>query len=236
VVAHRDGTSSWRGLVGTNRVTLGSDHVYATDGASVSAYPVDGGRSTCGPSPDLPFACPVWRTPVEGASSDPVLGHGGATVYVTTDGDSAGPAMVYALATATGRVRWSVELDARDAATPALADGRLYVPADGRIVAVSADGCGAPTCRPLWSGHVGLSMSQQPTVAGGVVFVAGYDALSGYVYAFDADGCGDSICSRLWSTWVRNEITTPPVVSGGRLFIGSRWGINTYGLPASAGR
>jgi outer membrane protein assembly factor BamB len=195
---------------------------------------VVGGRSDCGPSPNLPYACPVWRTPVEGASSDPVLGDGGATVFVTTDGGSTGRGMLYALSTVTGRVRWSVDLDTMGAHTPALAGGRLYVPGDnGRIVVVAADGCGAPTCRPLWSGHVGWAMSLQPTVAGGVVYVTAYDALSGYVYAFDADGCGTAICSPLWQTWVRGEITTPPVVSEGRLVVGSRWGLNTYGLPAA---
>jgi outer membrane protein assembly factor BamB len=220
VVADGEG-GSWRGLIGTGEVTLGRDHVYATDGSSVRAYPVVDGRSDCGPTPDLPVACPIWTTPIDGAHSAPVLGDDGATLFVTTDALLAGQAMLHALDTATGAVRWSADVDARMAHAPALAEDRLFVAAyNGRVGVLPASGCGGVTCEPLWSGFIGWTPFLQPVVAGGVVFTTSYDSLSGYIHAFDADGCGSPTCPPLWSSWVDGQITTT-AVSDGRLYVGS---------------
>lgn len=228
VVADGD-RGSWSGLLGPRAVTLGRDHVYAAGpspdapGGAVSAFPVTGGRSDCGPSPDLPYACPLWTTPIEGVTgaSPPVLGNGGTTLFVVTDTGPQGRGMLHALDTATGAVLWSVDVGSRAAYTPALADGRLFVPtASGRFLVVPARGCGAPTCQPLWAGLTPGGMStRQPSVAGGVVFTTAYDSLNGFIYAFDADGCGAPICQSLWSSWVDGEISGPPAISGGRLFV-----------------
>jgi outer membrane protein assembly factor BamB len=231
VVADGD-RGSWSGLLGPRAaVTLGREHVYAAGpspgapGGAVSAFPVTGGRSDCGPSPDLPYACPIWTTPIEGVSgaSAPVLGNGGTTLFVVTDTGPQGRGMLHALDAATGAVRWSVDVGSRAAYTPALADGRLFVPtASGRFLVVSAGGCGgAPTCQPLWSGLTpGGSSTRQPSVAGGVVFTTAYDSLNGFIYAFDARGCGGApTCTSLWSAWVDGEPTGSPAISGGRLFV-----------------
>jgi outer membrane protein assembly factor BamB len=129
--------------------------------------------------------------------------------------------MLHALDARTGALLWSVDLDSHAAAAPALADGRLFVPTQGgRLVVVSARGCGAATCSPLWSASSGGWMFQQPVVAGGVVFTSSFDSLNGFIRAFDAAGCGSPTCPPLWQGWVDGEITTT-AVSDGRLFVGT---------------
>ena len=190
----------------------------------VRAYPVAGPGTNC---PGTTFVvCPMWSTPVNGATAtSPVLAGDESTVYV---GTSAGT--VYALDAATGAVRWTAAVGAAVNDSPALANGKLYVPTgDGDLVVLAADGCGAATCSPLWTGATGSSLGVQPAVAGGVVFTGSAD---GTVTAFDAAGCGAATCSSLWDAGTGSAVTGAPAVSAGRLYVGTTDGfLYAFGLP-----
>jgi hypothetical protein len=82
------------------------------------------------------------------------------------------------------------------------------------LVAVGAsDGCGGPTCEPLWAAPVDPDESSAwaPTVAGGVVYVAGNDNT---VHAFPAGGCGRSLCDEIGRVTVGGRIGTMSVAEG----------------------
>ncbi len=223
-------------------VTLGGDRVYQsgfgvadsatfTREVAVRAFPVTGGSLTCGP-PEWPqFACATWSTAVGPAPTAPVIGPGEAEIYVGT-----GAGTVVALDAATGAVRWTVDVGAAVPSPPALADGVLYAgTAAGTLVAVDARGCGAATCRPLWTATGGpASIATQPAVAGtgadAVVYVGTTD---GTVRANAAAGCGEPTCRHpLWTAPAGGPVTGGPIVSNGRVFVGTDNGrVVAFGLP-----
>jgi outer membrane protein assembly factor BamB len=126
---------------------------------------------------------------------------------------------------------WSGKTGPQAIATPALAGGFAYVPSqasftsnDGRLNVFDARGCGAPVCRPVWTGIGGTEsfLVSSPAVAGGVVFVAGFD---GKVYAFDAGGCGSASCDPLWTGRAGAPIDSSPAVAGGVVYVGDTDGM-----------
>lgn len=160
----------------------------------------------------------AWSTPIDGTdATTPVLSLDGTTVFVGTDAGT-----VYALATAGGTVLWSAAVGTAVTASPALADGTLYVPtAAGPVVALTANGCGAATCTPLWSTTQASPSTVQPAVAAGVLFTGSDD---GQVAAYDAAGCGQATCPAVWSDATGSRITGAPAVTSGRLFVGTQDG------------
>jgi outer membrane protein assembly factor BamB len=108
--------------------------------------------------------------PLDGTNAwQPVIAGDGATVYTGTDAGT-----VYAVASATGAVQWSAAVGSAVTGSVALAGDTLYVPtASGDLVALAANGCGAATCDPVWSGATGASVDHQPAVTGRVVHRAG---------------------------------------------------------------
>lgn len=198
-----------------------------TRGNGVRAFPVSPAPAPC-PAPATFFLCPAWSTAIDGSNAtSPVLDEGETTVYV---GSNAGT--LYALDTATGAIKWTAAVGAGVTDSPALADGRLYVPtADGDLVVLAAGGCGNATCSPLWTGTTGGPIRVQPAVAGGVVFTGSADA-DGTVTAFDAAGCGAATCDSLWETGTGSAVTGAPAVSAGRLYVGTEDGfLYAFGLP-----
>jgi len=239
-----DPAAGWSGLVqisdgsGTSAVTLGTTSVFQADygvvsvadpalppyGNGVRAFPTTPPRR-CGPNDVI--VCPDWATPLPGGSSTvPVLGAGESVLYTGTDAGT-----LYAVNAATGAILWSAPVGAAVTATPALADGVLHVPtADGRVVALDADGCGSATCNALWTASTGTgsAVREQPAVAGGVVYTGSVD---GGVHAFPAAGCGAVTCSPVWSASTGSNITGAPAVTNGLLYVGTADGrLIAYGL------
>lgn len=202
---------------------LGVSRVYhsnlnpLTQTSQVQAFPVSGGTAA------------LWTTPIafNELASGPVLSPDGSTVYVVTLTFSAA-AKLYALDAATGAVEWTGPLSVPASGTPALAEGRLYIPTGTGIVVMDAAGCGAATCAPLWSGTTASRVTSQPAVAGGVVYAGTQD---GTVAAFDAAGCGTATCSAVWSDSIGAAVTATPVVAGGQLYAMSASELTAFGLP-----
>jgi len=99
-------------------------------------------------------------------------------------------------------------------------NGMVYVGAnypDDKLYAFDADGCGAPTCQPVWTAFTSTraETNSSPAVARGTVFIGSGD---GRLYAFDA-----ATGARKWA----HDFGAPygfllasPVIAGGVLFIG----------------
>ena len=117
---------------------------------------------------------------------------------------------------------------------PAVASGFVYVAANdqnnvGKVFVFDAAGItncpGTPkTCAPLWTGTLATNdffLSDDPAVAGGVVYVGSYNAR---LYAFDAAGninCGGTprTCTPLWSGVQYQEVAGSPAVVNGMVYV-----------------
>jgi PQQ-like domain len=181
-----------------------------TIGNAVREYGVGPGQAqNCGPAA-TPVTCPLGIAPLPAApATNPIMAPDLNTVY-----EGAADGTVLALNPQTMTPFWTASLGSSPSATPALADGVLYVPtADGRLVALDA-GTGAVR----WSAALGGPVDVQPAVAGGVVYTG---ARSGTLAAFAAAGCGAATCTALWTHDLGSAITGAQAVSSGQLYVGT---------------
>ncbi len=132
---------------------------------------------------------------------------------------------VYALNTATGKVKWSVTTGGHVVGTPAVSGGTVYFGSeDGKVYAVKAT-----TGAAVWTDDLSVlepsGFDSSPTVTGGVVYIGGQ---SGTVYALSA--------SSGFSNWAfpTGGAASSPAVSAGRVFVSSHDG-NVYAVNAANG-
>ncbi len=117
-------------------------------------------------------------------------------------------------------------------AAPAVWRNEVFVAsADHYLYAFPAGGCNfAPTCAPLWKGHMGAGVvDSSPAIANGVVYVGTYQR--GQLEAFAAAGCGAAVCEPLWIGKAGGHLVAPPAVGNGTVYIGSSNG-RMYAFPA----
>lgn len=200
--------SLWTGEAGMGTVSGGqilSPHGF---------FPLAGcGAATCAPTAQGDEPVTVGQPYVARPDSD---------VFTVKPGFGARTAGVAALSRTTGQVVWRAATHSISASLAA-DDDRLYVaassvePGRGTVLAFDIDGCGQPTCRPVWSAAAvaGVDVAWAPTVAGGVVYVAGWDHV---VRAYAAAGCGRPTCGEIGRLAVDGEIQALSV-AGGRVFV-----------------
>jgi outer membrane protein assembly factor BamB len=147
----------------------------------------------------------------------------------------------YALNAATGAVLWSDPGIFFGQSSPAVVGGVAYAAGvDGNFYAFKASGCGAATCKPLWTAAIdgaGSVAQSSPTVVGGVAYVsAGYN-----FYAFSASGCGAATCKPLWiaalsPTNGESPVSgqSSPAVVGGVVYVGGYEGLYAYSTTVSS--
>ncbi len=136
----------------------------------------------------------------------------------------------------TGAVEWTADAgDVVRFAAPAVADGKILVATDaGRLEVFAAQGCGAPTCSPLWQGTIGPPLSgpaRTPVAAGDLV----YASYNGEIAVFALGGCRATTCGRLATlTPAGNSPDSDlesPVVDDGRVIVGTSDGhVIAFGL------
>jgi hypothetical protein len=192
-------------------------------GYGLRAYSYDNNLDGCAPTTPAgttyTFDCPLWANPLDGSAplGRPVIGPDG-TAYVRTEAGG-----LFAVDT-SGAVTWSAHVGAGP--TPALANGRLYVPVGGEVQVFLPASCSTP-CAPAWSHDTGETQAYSPTVAGDVLYVT----TGGDVFAFDTDGCGTGRCDALWSQPIDDGGFAAPVVTGGRVYVTTGDAVTAYGLP-----
>jgi outer membrane protein assembly factor BamB len=219
-------------------VTLGAAAVFQSgpglrsnaqgiEALGVRAFPRADVAPTCGP-PQLPrFACATWTTDLTGSTTTPVVvSEDQTTLYLGVD------STLHVLDAATGEVLWTTPLGSAITDAPAVGQGRVFVPtSDGQLAVLPADGCGAATCAPTWTGTTGSAITVQPAIAGtgssAVVVTGGAD---GGVDAFRVTGCGAAACSPLWSGSAGAPVTGAPAVSNGAIYVGTEAGLVAFGL------
>jgi outer membrane protein assembly factor BamB len=94
----------------------------------------------------------------------------------------------------------------------------VYAASGGTTLqAFAAEGCGAPTCTPLWSGALPATSNSNVAIAGGVVYVG---TSNSQVLAFAADGCGGAtMCPPIASVSTGSGFVTSVIVSNGHLVV-----------------
>jgi outer membrane protein assembly factor BamB len=168
-----NGVNRWigNGRVGnrTSAPSVGGGRVFTVnDDGYVNAYPAAGcGKLRCGTlwQARVP-GDPMWR-------STPAVGK--TTIFIGGDN------RIDALDAATGRRRWAGLVDEYNGllTSPTIAHGVIYVGSAGdRLHAFPSAGCGAPTCRPIWSVefHPDPSIDQvqsPPAVSHGALYATG---------------------------------------------------------------
>lgn len=220
-VTDTQGSGSWNTIITVG--SLGSVPTPTSAAATTSRFFIGNGAEILAYPLTKPASCPLvsnvevcpadWKhaTPTK-VDFHPVLTTDQQTVIAPTQ-DS-----ILALATADGAERWTGILASKPSAAPAIANGLVYVPtSSGKLAVFNANGCGSPTCSPLWTADAGSLITQPPSVTSGGLVYTGSD--DGTVHAFPAAGCGAATCTSLWSVATGSKITGGPVNALGRIFV-----------------
>jgi outer membrane protein assembly factor BamB len=93
---------------------------------------------------------------------------------------------------------------------PVLAAGTAFVLAQDTVMAFPADGCGSPTCQPVWTA-AGAPWPAGAAVADGTLFVPH----GGAIAAYPAAGCGATTCA---ARWTAPDATGTPAVANGVVY------------------
>lgn len=227
--------------------TISQGRLFLTTGGTLYAFPARG----CDPVD----CTPLWTQSGVGSVFDFHRLTAGPSGSLITYGPSSVPesgATVVVRDVATGDVRWEAEPRYTGPLPGAItgvavAGGTVFVAGsqadpngfDSTAVldAYPVAGCGQEVCAPTWTADLGLTRpSQEPTVAGGVVYVplVATGSVGPAVVAVDAAGCGSQTCAEV----VRVPLTESPVnlagtqsyvtsVGGGRVVVG--WSPGLYG-------
>ena len=234
-VGRVDGQLRWAydagaGVPSSPAVSGGVVFVESRDGAIHAVSAATGRRLWRVPTgPDLPY--PWGHESGERYFSSPAVA-GGLVIAGAGDGD------VYALAPATGVIRWRAHTEGRVRGSPAVADGKVVVGSyDGRVYAFDLR-TGKRVWRydtegtTLFSGNFGYdrrSIQSSPAIAGGTVYVGARD---GFLYAVDlATG------ALKWRydhhiSWVIGS----PAVAEGMLYVGSSDAAFLQAVDAATGQ
>lgn len=193
---------------------IGGNRVFVPQDSMLHSFPLAGcGAATCTPTWSVDLGATIANT------APPVVTPSGQVVTITEEGD------MIAVSAATGAEQWRADLDwtlpgfgLGPRPGVAVAGDVLYAsapetPSGSVLRAFPADGCGTPTCTPLWTASTPEAMSA-PAVAGGVVYVG----TNGAVQAYAAAGCGSATCSPVMTVPVQGWAEHVSVATG-RVFV-----------------
>lgn len=205
-------------LVANNMVYVGSeDH-------RLYAFPASGcGRSTC---------FPAWTGATGGAiDSAPTLGNG--VIFVGSQDGKLYAFGTNGCGTPFCQPLWTAQVGHTIfGSTAAVTNGVVYIASfsepnssNSKLYAFNANGCGAPTCQPLWTAAAGEFVVSSPSVANGRVYVGSGDD---FLYAFDANGCSQPTCTALWrgqAEGAQAALLSSPAVANGLVYVGENNGM-----------
>jgi outer membrane protein assembly factor BamB len=191
-------------------VSIGADEVFVISAGRIYAFAVGGcGQTTCQP---------LWVRGQSGSIYNPPVVVGDTVFVGSTDS-------VDAYRADTGAPLWRFQFGPAPSFLAA-ANGTLYVTTSRWVLAFDADGCGAPTCDPLWSSDLGFAAG--PAVANGVLYVGSENGIA----LFDAGGCGADRCDPLARVPVDGDVLSISIAQG-KVFTrtGQPDTITAFGLP-----
>jgi outer membrane protein assembly factor BamB len=202
---------TWPGL------TVEGDTVYAISGAPQRVYMLDAETGTekstflpQGENKGVLYWSPV--TVVDDVA------------FVGFSDTGAGIAGLYAFDPATGQELWHVPVESYVQATPAYADGVIYVgDTAGYVFAVDVE---AGTIKPGWPFQAQDAVWAEPLVEDGRVFIASMDH---HLYCLDAES-GEV----LWDQELGGAMAAQPTIEDGILYVGAFDG-KVYALDADTG-
>jgi outer membrane protein assembly factor BamB len=198
------------------RALVSGDQVIRMTWSAFEAYPLsDCGGGTIG-------ACTAtWSAPDDTFQLPLVLANGDLVTAPPTHGG------ISVLDATTHTTEWTTSIP-QSVGGLAASDTTIFVTGSDGTRGFPAEGCGAATCAPLWSGP--NSSGYFPTIGGDVLYVGSQD---GTVTALPANGCGAATCGALWSASTGSQITGAPVVTNGTVIVGSADGtVTAYRLPS----
>jgi hypothetical protein len=106
-----------------------------------------------------------------------------------------------------------------DKGGPVVVNGRIYIgDFDGTLSVFSANGCGVPSCEPLWQAHIAGSIDSTPAIAGDLVLFGSTNDHT--LYAFPANGCGAAVCQPVWIGKLKDGTTGSVTVSDAIAYVG----------------
>jgi outer membrane protein assembly factor BamB len=188
----------------------------------------------------------LWVDHLSGDQFDPIESSPAVdivarTLYVQVDANR-----FFAINTSNGKIRWRgirtiltppLEGFTSNTSAPALAGGKVFVAstvdAEGKLTAFAAQGCGSPTCAPLWTASTHQPGNPaSPAAAGGAVYIPGENGSVFSMIAYDA-GTG----TELWNTGVLPQgdfSAEGPSLENGVVYGGNANGA-VYGFDAATG-
>jgi len=166
---------------------------------------------------DAATGASIWTADTGGSNATPAVANG--VVYEGGLDDH-----LYAFDASNGTVLW---IGTNGGTSPAVANGMVYVGSavQRQLYAFDAEGCGSPSCSPIWTAPTQGIVTAAPAVANGVVYAGAWDR---YLYAFDA-----AQGTRLW-TYTATSYYSPgclcpsPSVVNGMLYVGVTFGYQLY--------
>jgi outer membrane protein assembly factor BamB len=164
----------------------------------------------------------LTSTRLSGAATPPILQSSSSAAFFREDAARTGAHLDANLPDSNFKVAYRLKLNKPFTASPAVADGLLYV-ADqaGMLTALDAE---QGTVR--WQFGAGGAITAAPAVAAGIVYVGASDKT---LYALEA-----SRGLFLWSRRLYDNVATSPVVADGALFVGGE-DRTLYALDALTG-
>ena len=170
--------------------------------AQVDFYRGDTGHTGVSPESLASPLSLLWRHTTQAAPNNPASAvYAGGSVYFVSGGS------VYAVRAADGASEWQYPADGKKtslfSATPALADGFLYVTDDsGNVFKLDA-----ATGKAVWKATLDGALRSAPVVSGGMVY---FGSGNSHCYALST-ATGQTV----WDVTTNGAVLTSPVVTGG---------------------
>ena len=164
----------------------------------------------------------LWRHTTQASKNNPASAvYSGSSVYFVSANS------VYALSAADGSTLWQYPADGKGtalfSATPALADGFLYVADDnGQVTKLDA-----ATGKSVWKAKLDGALRSSPIISDGSVFLG---SSNDHCYALSA-----ATGQTLWDSATTGAVLTSPVITGG-LVVFTSSDNSVYSLNSRTGR
>lgn len=208
-------------------VYVGSQTSFSSNAGKLDVFSAAG----CG-SPRVRRFGRAWRARTRFCNHQPRLQAGAPSWARTTERSTSSRP----LDAARARVRqfWTAATGGSIESTPTVEGSRVYVGSDdGNLYAFRARGCGASTCKPLWTGRLpAAALDSSPAISNHRIYIGSQHGVA----VFDVAGCGGKVCQPLWQAANHNDFFNgSPAIFKGRVYIGDEDGLAVFAAKGCGG-